>query len=88
MLFNGSVRIYIKLRGKRLQFVLCKKIINNGYIGHSGILLTLHNKEWLDKTIVCELQFDYSNNRIIYIEKMLLPARLCGSDILENFVTL
>ena len=64
------------------------KIINNGYIGHSGILLTLHNKEWLDKTIVCELQFDYSNNRIIYIEKMLLPARLCGSDILENFVTL
>ena len=29
MLFNGSVRIYIKLRGKRLQFVLCKKIINN-----------------------------------------------------------
>ena len=34
MLFNGSVRIYIKLRGKRLQFVLCKKIINNGYKIH------------------------------------------------------
>lgn len=26
MLFNDSVRIYIKLRGKRLQFVLCKKL--------------------------------------------------------------
>ena len=34
MLFNGSVRIYIKLIGKRLQFVLCKKIINNGYKIH------------------------------------------------------
>ena len=34
MLFHGSVRIYIKLRGKSLKFVLCKKIINNGYKIH------------------------------------------------------
>lgn len=53
------------------------EIINNGYIGHSGILLTLHNNEWIDETIVCNLQFDYSNNSVIYIEKMLLIAHLC-----------
>lgn len=62
------------------------EIINTGYIGHSGILLTLHNSKWIDETVVCKLQFDYSNNRVIYIEKMLLPAHLCGNDTLETFV--
>lgn len=53
------------------------EIINNGYIGHSGILLTLYNSEWIDKTIVCELQLDYANNHVRYIENMLLPVYRC-----------
>lgn len=53
------------------------EIISSGYIGHSGILLTLYNKEWIDKPLVCELLFDYSDNSVIYVEKMLLPTHLC-----------
>lgn len=53
-------------------------LVSNGYIGHSGIFLTLSCKEWIDKPIPCELLFDYSNHSILYIEKMMLPARLCS----------
>ena len=52
-------------------------IVSNGYIGHSGIFMTLSCKEWIDKPIICELQFDYSNQSILYTERMLLPVRLC-----------
>lgn len=48
---------------------------STGYIGHSGILLTLCDDAWIDSRLVCELQFDYSDKSILYIEKMLLPAQ-------------
>jgi len=66
----------LKIAAKH-QITRSVEIASSGYIGHSGILLTLCNNEWVDKTVIGELQFDYSNNSVIYIEKMLLPARLC-----------
>ena len=50
-------------------------ITENGHIGHTGLILTLCHNEWIDKTLVCELQFDYLKNNILYVEKMMLPAQ-------------
>ena len=50
-------------------------IAENGHMGHTGLILTLCHHEWIDKTLVCELQFDYLNKNILYVEKMMLPAQ-------------
>lgn len=52
------------------------KVISCGYIGHTGINFTLYHNKWCDKPIKCKLQFDYSNETILYVEEMMLPVQL------------
>ena len=51
------------------------RVVETGYIGHSGIFMSLDSENWLDRPILFEFSFDSHIRKIACDMRMMVSAR-------------